>query len=155
MFILTIMTNRGPTYSKKLLQSVGIVKYDPLLHGQFSSRYSQRHHIACSQGWDIWCLLWVQSIFHTSTKPLPGPVFEELKIRPLIKGVLSLWHKEAQWWHRYGSTLAQVMSWCLMAPSHYLNQFWLLISEVKWQSPQGKQPQPSVNKISSKTTVPT
>ena len=31
---------------------------------------------------------------------------------------------------RSGSTLAQVMAWCLMAPSHYLNQCWLLISEV-------------------------
>ena len=25
-----------------------------------------------------------------------------------------------------GSTLAQVMAWCLMAPSHYLNQWWLI-----------------------------
>ena len=29
------------------------------------------------------------------------------------------------WRHRYGSTLAQVMSCCLLAPSHYLNQCWL------------------------------
>ena len=34
------------------------------------------------------------------------------------------------WWHRSGSTLAQVMSCCLMAPSHYLNQCWLIISMV-------------------------
>ena len=26
------------------------------------------------------------------------------------------------------STLVQVMAWCLMAPSHYLNQCWLIIS---------------------------
>ena len=26
---------------------------------------------------------------------------------------------------------------CLLAPSHYLNQCWLTISEVKWQSPKG------------------
>ena len=31
----------------------------------------------------------------------------------------------------YGSTLAQVMACCLMAPSHYLNQCWLTISEVR------------------------
>ena len=37
---------------------------------------------------------------------------------------------DAIWWHRYGSTLAQVMAWCLTAPSHYLNQCWLIISKV-------------------------
>ena len=37
-----------------------------------------------------------------------------------------------------GSTLAQVMAqvmaWCLTAPSQYLNQCWLIISEVQWHS---------------------
>ena len=28
------------------------------------------------------------------------------------------------------------MACCLMAPSHYLNQFWLLISEILWYSPK-------------------
>ena len=32
------------------------------------------------------------------------------------------------WWQRSGSTLAQVMVCCLMAPSHYLNQCWLRCS---------------------------
>ena len=35
---------------------------------------------------------------------------------------------------RFGSTLTQVMAWCLTAPSHYLNQCWL-ISKVLWHSP--------------------
>ena len=34
----------------------------------------------------------------------------------------SLWHRSV-----YGSTLAKVMACCLTAPSHYLNQYWLLI----------------------------
>ena len=34
------------------------------------------------------------------------------------------------WWHKSGSTLAQVMACCLMAPSHYLNQCWLTISNL-------------------------
>ena len=42
--------------------------------------------------------------------------------------VSSLWPGDAVWRHRSGSTLAQVMAWCLMAPSHYLNQCWLIIS---------------------------
>ena len=30
------------------------------------------------------------------------------------------------WWHGSESTLAQVMACCLTAPSHYLNQCWLI-----------------------------
>ena len=48
--------------------------------------------------------------------------------------VNSLWPSDAIWWHRSGSTLAQVMACCLTAPSHYLNQCWLIINEVQWHS---------------------
>ena len=44
----------------------------------------------------------------------------------------SLWPIDATWWQGSGSTLAQVMACCLMAPSHYLNQCWLIISKVQW-----------------------
>ena len=37
---------------------------------------------------------------------------------------------DAIWQQKTGSTLAQVMACCLMAPSHYLNQCWLIISTV-------------------------
>ena len=33
----------------------------------------------------------------------------------------NLWPSDAIWRHKSGSTLAQVMACCLMAPSHYLN----------------------------------
>ena len=39
---------------------------------------------------------------------------------------------------RSGSTLAQVMDCCVRAPSHYLNQCWLIISKVEWHSSKGK-----------------
>ena len=42
----------------------------------------------------------------------------------------SLWPIEAIWWRRSGSTLAQVMACCLTAPSHDLNQCWLIINCV-------------------------
>ena len=42
----------------------------------------------------------------------------------------SLWPSDAIWQHRCGSTLAQVMACCMTAPSHYLNQCWLIISKV-------------------------
>ena len=36
----------------------------------------------------------------------------------------------AIWRHRSGSTLAQVMACCLTAPSHYLNQCWLILCKI-------------------------
>ena len=51
--------------------------------------------------------------------------------------VYSLWPSDHIWLHRSESTLAQVMAWCLMAPSHYLNQCWLFISKVLWHSSEG------------------
>ena len=48
--------------------------------------------------------------------------------------VNSLWPSDVIWRQRSGSTLAQVMACCLTAPSHYLNQCWLIISEVQWHS---------------------
>ena len=51
--------------------------------------------------------------------------------------VNSLWPSVIIWqMYRLGTTLAPVMSCCLMSPSHYLNQCWLLISEVMWHSHQ-------------------
>ena len=41
------------------------------------------------------------------------------------------------WWQRSLSTLAQAIACCLTAPGHYLNQIWLVISEVSWHSPEG------------------
>ena len=34
---------------------------------------------------------------------------------------------DANWRHRSWSTLVQVITWCLTVPSHYLNQWWLII----------------------------
>ena len=50
------------------------------------------------------------------------------------QGVNSLWPSDVIWRHRSGSTLAQVMACCLTAPSHYLNQCWLIISKIQLHS---------------------
>ena len=42
----------------------------------------------------------------------------------------SLWLSDTRWRQRSGSTLIQVMACCLTAPSHYLNQCWLIICGV-------------------------
>ena len=47
-----------------------------------------------------------------------------------LQWVNSLRPSDAIWRHRSGPTLAQVMACCLTAPSHYLNQCWLIISKV-------------------------
>ena len=47
----------------------------------------------------------------------------------------ALWPSDVIWQQGSRLTLAQVMACCLMTPSHYLNQCWLMISEVLWHSP--------------------
>ena len=54
-------------------------------------------------------------------------------LRP--KCVNTLWPSEAMWWHVSVAMLDQVMVCCLTAPSHYLNQCWLIIKGVLWHSP--------------------
>ena len=63
--------------------------------------------------------------------------------------VNSLGPSDDIWRQRSGSTLAQVMACCLTAPSHYLNQCWL-ISNVEWHSSEGSSqeiPQSSITEI--------
>ena len=50
----------------------------------------------------------------------------------------SLEPSDAIWRQWSWSTLAQVMACCLTAPSHYLNQCWLIISKVEWHSSKGE-----------------
>ena len=50
--------------------------------------------------------------------------------------VNSLWPSDAIWRQGSRSTLDQVMACCLTAPSHYLNQCWL-ITKVSWCSSEG------------------
>ena len=49
----------------------------------------------------------------------------------------SLGPSDATWRQRTESTLAQVMACCLTAPSHYLNQCWLIISKFLWHPSEG------------------
>ena len=47
-----------------------------------------------------------------------------------------LWPSDGTRRQRFGSTLVQVMACCLTAPSHYLDECWLIISGVLWLSPE-------------------
>ena len=57
----------------------------------------------------------------------------------------SSWPSDALWGCRSGSTLAQVMACCPLAPSHNLNQCWLIINK---RSISEEITQPSITKIS-------
>ena len=49
----------------------------------------------------------------------------------------SLWPSDGIWRHRTRLTIVQVMACCLTTPSHYLNQCWLISSQVQWASSGG------------------
>ena len=73
----------------------------------------------------------------------------------LLTGMIifnSFWPSDTIWGQRSGSTLAQVMACCMRAPSHYLNQCWLIISEVQWHSYEGNFTRDALTIISLKTT---
>ena len=50
-----------------------------------------------------------------------------LNIQTSEYNINSFWPSDTIWRHRSWSTLAQVMACCLTAPSHYLNQCWLIV----------------------------
>ena len=78
-------------------------------------------HESCYHG----CLLWISS-----------KKIDQFTMEPHCSWfvfVNSLGPSDAIWRWRSWSTLVQVMACCLTAPSHYLNQCWL-ISKVPWHS---------------------
>ena len=81
--------------------------------------------------------LW--GVYYSRVPLCHGPVFHDITYGTAMTMTEhrsdSLWPSDVIW--RQGSrlTLAQVMAYCLTASSHYLNQCWLMISEVLWHSP--------------------
>ena len=66
---------------------------------------------------------------------MAATLFQLQHVQILSLHINSLWPIYVIWRQGSRSTLGQVMASCLMAPSHYLNQCWLMISEVLWHSP--------------------
>ena len=52
----------------------------------------------------------------------------------LLSRVLMVISRFNSLWCRPVPTLVQVMVWCLTAPSHYLKQCWIIISDALWHS---------------------
>ena len=82
----------------------------------------------------IYCQWWLPSLNFLFSKIRRWDMLlcEHKQFIPCIHFINSLWPSDTIWWQRSGSTLAQVMACCLSAPSHYLNQCWLIISEAQW-----------------------
>ena len=75
--------------------------------------------------------------FRCETKPLKSTKYRKYLYRFMLQCFNSLRPSDAIWRHRSGSRLAQAMACCLTAPSHYLNQCWLIISKVYLHSSDG------------------
>ena len=65
--------------------------------------------------------------------------------------VNSLWPNDTISWHSFSSKLVQAMACCLKAPSHYLNQCWL-ISKLQWYSSEGHHSDVIMGSIASQIT---
>ena len=79
------------------------------------------------------CMIWCQnSAVCEITEIGYCLLFESCHIKVLMLTWLWAFNNSSGviWQHRTRSTLAQVMACCLVAPSHYLNQCWLVISVV-------------------------
>ena len=73
------------------------------------------------------------SLFVTAISPLLS-YWRYHSLASSYQSINLLWPGDAIWRHGSRSTLALVMARCLTAPSHYLNQCWLIIREVPWHS---------------------
>ena len=83
----------------------------------------------CSQSVQLEWIMWIRlsgilNITNTHWQPS-----KRQEINNCIT-FLPLWPSDSIWHHRTWSTLVQVMTCCLTAPSHYMNQCWLIISEA-------------------------
>ena len=94
---------------------------DKMLYGAMLTNISKllRH----CQSW-VDESVWLLGIFHiTDTSYM-------YHVSVMFYFLNALWSSDTIWRRRSESTLAQVMACCLTAPSHYLNQCWLIISKV-------------------------
>ena len=63
--------------------------------------------------------------------------WEYLLYTEIVFAMNSLWASDAIWWHKSGSTLAQVMGCCLMAPNNCLSRCWPISSKDPKHSSEG------------------
>ena len=84
--------------------------------------------------WSQSCAWRTEFFFQTAWVTAVSPLLMHCRYQsctPSIYPFKSLWPSDTISRHRSGSTLAEVMA-RVMAPSHYLNQYWFILSRVLW-----------------------
>ena len=122
---LKLRYTKGIFHFRRNLQ----IKLQPILHPlqfHYSSDPSLSYLVRCLNNWYV---------LHEILKTMCLLKSNQLKTIFMAQTLKKLWPCDAIWRHRSMSILAQVMACCLMPPSHYLDQCWLMVSEVLWQSP--------------------
>ena len=92
-------------------------------------------YYACWCSGDLGAKATAGLVFDPQSWNMSSPASEELKSMLFN----SLWPSDTVCQHRTWSSLVQVMACSQTAPSHYLNQCWLIISEVLWHSTQAQR----------------
>ena len=127
LFWLQEQQIESPFYLFMFILAAGTTNWITLLFVYFGCRNNKLNHpFICL------CLFWLQE------QQIESPFYlfmfilaaGNAQIRPLN----SLGPGDAIWHWRSWSTLIQVMACCLTAPSHHLNQCWLIIRKVLWHS---------------------
>ena len=107
----------------------------------------------------VYIYAYVHVCFHTYIFVLPASIIDISRKHTIHWNMStntvfnSLWPSDAIWWHRYGSTLGQVMACCLTTQNQYLTQCWLNInvsSDHQLRAISREMPQPSITKVSLK-----
>ena len=130
--LITVLSNPTPLisvwFSPQLRSWTSVCRRGPLLWWVLSGCL----RASVSTRWVSWSS-WTAS---SHTPRLNSRRLNTTRNRYRRRGTInSLWLSDVIWRQGSRSTLAQVMACCLTAPSHYLNQCWLMISEVLWHSP--------------------
>ena len=122
-----------------------IIRSEPWYDHQLP-HWGQVMHIFVSKIVHHWFIIGPSLVQITGAKSVSGQmlVFCKLESQEQIETVSmdpgvwinSMWPSDVLWHHRTWSTLVQVMTCCLTAPSHYLTQLWLTITDVFWHSPE-------------------
>ena len=111
---------------------LGLLSWYPIFTSSHCNSFEDRAPVDEIYGCPIF--KWVtETILHCRSTRIVNLTTTDGRQDPLIN---SLRPSDAIWWHRSGPTLAPVMAWCLTAPSHYLNQYWLTMSDVLWHPPE-------------------
>ena len=79
---------------------------------------------------NIPALVWIMAWRRSGTKPLSEPVMLSLLTHICVtrsRWAIATWLSDAIWRHKSVLTMPHVMACCMIAPSHYLKQYWLII----------------------------